>query len=158
MPQTWRTLLPTTTTAILFSTNYMYFIKNDFNYILFIRFYTARAYFLDTYSTAYHTWKFLNIYIPVTVHREQSVKKEYQQDHVLLHMGFLLVVLDVAGCGAVVLRCRVWALWRLLFELQPSQWSHPQRSTTVPQPATSNTTSKYTPYAVTRGLFSWRWA
>ena len=27
-----------------------------------------------------------------------------------------------------------------------------QRSTTVPQPATSNTTSKYTPYAVTRGL------
>jgi len=26
---------------------------------------------------------------------------------VLLHMGFLLVVLDVAGCGAVVLRCRV---------------------------------------------------
>jgi len=29
-----------------------------------------------------------------------------------------------------------------------------QRSTTVPQPATSNTTSKYTPYAVTRGLFS----
>jgi len=33
-----------------------------------------------------------------------------------------------------------------------------QRSTTVPQPATSNTTSKYTPYAVTRGLFSWWWA
>ena len=29
-----------------------------------------------------------------------------------------------------------------------------QRSTTVPQLATSNTTSKYTPYAVTRGLFS----
>ena len=29
-----------------------------------------------------------------------------------------------------------------------------QRSTTVPQPATSNTTSKYTPYAVARGLFS----
>ena len=27
---------------------------------------------------------------------------------------YLLVVLDVAGCGAVVLRCRVWALWRLL--------------------------------------------
>jgi len=43
-------------------------------------------------------------------------------------------------------------------EQQPSQWSHPQRSTTVPQRATSNTTSKYTPYAVTRGLFSWRWA
>jgi len=33
-----------------------------------------------------------------------------------------------------------------------------QRSTTVSQPATSNTTSKYTPYAVTRGLFSWWWA
>ena len=49
-------------------------------------------------------------------------------------------------------------LWRLLFEQQPSQCSHPQRSTTVPQPATSNTTSKYTPYAVTRGLFSWWWA
>ena len=28
--------------------------------------------------------------------------------------GCLLVVLDVAGCGTVVLRCRVWALWRLL--------------------------------------------
>ena len=27
---------------------------------------------------------------------------------------YLLVVLDVAGCGTVVLRCRVWALWRLL--------------------------------------------
>ena len=54
---------------------------------------------------------------------------------------YLLAVLDVAGCGTVVLR-----------------WSHPQRSTTVPQPATSNTTSKYTPYAVTHGLFSWQWA
>jgi len=60
------------------------------------------------------------LYVPVTVHREQSVKKEYQQD----------------------------------VEQQPSQCSHPQRSTTVPQTATSNTTSKYTPYAVTRGLFS----
>ena len=28
--------------------------------------------------------------------------------------GLLLVVLDVAGCGSVVLCCRVWALWRLL--------------------------------------------
>jgi len=37
---------------------------------------------------------------------------------------------------------------------QTSQCSHPQRSTTVPQPATSNTTSKYTTYAITRGLFS----
>ena len=27
---------------------------------------------------------------------------------------YLLVVLDVAGCGSAVLRCRVWALWRLL--------------------------------------------
>jgi len=42
-----------------------------------------------------------------------------RKDHVLLHMGFLLVVLDVAGCGAVVLLCRVWALWRLQLELQP---------------------------------------
>jgi len=32
---------------------------------------------------------------------------------------------------------------------QPSQCSHPQRIPTVPQPATSNTTSKYTPYAIT---------
>jgi len=39
--------------------------------------------------------------------------------------GFWLVVLDVTGCGAVVLRCRVWALWRLQLELQPSQCSHP---------------------------------
>ena len=37
-----------------------------------------------------------------------------RKDHVLLNMWFLLVVLDVAGCGAVVLRCRVWTLWRLL--------------------------------------------
>jgi len=60
---------------------------------------------------------------------------------------YLLVVLDVAGCGTVV-----------LLKQQPSQCSHPQRSTTVPQPATSNTTSKYIPYAVTRGIFSWWWA
>jgi len=71
---------------------------------------------------------------------------------------YLLVVLDVAGCGSVVLRCRVWALWRLLLEQQPSQCSHPQRNTTEPQPATSYTTSKYTPYAVTRSLFSRWWA
>ena len=32
--------------------------------------------------------------------------------------GCLLVVLDVAGCGTVVLGCRVWALWKLLLELQ----------------------------------------
>jgi len=38
---------------------------------------------------------------------------------------YLLVVLDVAGCGSAVLRCRVWALWRLLLEQQPSQCSHP---------------------------------
>ena len=31
---------------------------------------------------------------------------------------------------------------------QPSQWSHPQHSTTVPQTATSSTTRKYTPHAV----------
>ena len=30
---------------------------------------------------------------------------------------YLLVVLDVAGCSTLALRCRVWALWRLLFEL-----------------------------------------
>ena len=29
---------------------------------------------------------------------------------------YLLVVLDVASCGTVVLRCRVWALWRLLLD------------------------------------------
>jgi len=34
-------------------------------------------------------------------------------------------------------------------EQQPSQWSHPQHSTTVPQTATSSTTSKYTPHALT---------
>ena len=55
---------------------------------------------------------------------------------------YLLVVLDVAFCGSVVLHCRAWALWRLQLEQQPSQCSHPQRSTTVPQNATSNTTSK----------------
>ena len=48
-----------------------------------------------------------------------------RKDHVLLHIGYLLVVLDVVGCSSVVLRCRVWALWRLLLELQPSQCSHP---------------------------------
>jgi len=76
----------------------------------------------------------------MTVHREQSVKREYQQDatiqmftvnfrcllsttvstcfehhyshhqenedRVLLHMVFVLVVLDVAGSGCGVLRCR----------------------------------------------------
>ena len=34
-------------------------------------------------------------------------------------------------------------------EQQPSQWSHPQHNTTVPQTATSSTTRKYTPHAVT---------
>ena len=48
--------------------------------------------------------------------------------------GFLLVVLDVAGCGSVALRCRVWALWRLLLELQPSQCSHPTATFTVLTP------------------------
>ena len=56
---------------------------------------------------------------------------------------YLLVVLDVAGCGTVVLRwgcehcegcCRVWALWRLLFEQQPSQCSHPTATFTVVTP------------------------
>jgi len=50
---------------------------------------------------------------------------------------YLLVVLDVTGFGTVVLR---WGC----DHCEPSQWSHPQRSTTVPKPATSNTTSKYT--------------
>jgi len=50
-------------------------------------------------------------------------------------------------CGAML---RVWSLWRLLWvEQQPSQWSHPQHSTTVPQTATSSTTIKYTPHEVT---------
>ena len=67
---------------------------------------------------------------------------------------FLLVVLDVAGCGSVVLRCRVWALWRLLLELQPSQCSHP--TTQHHKTATSHIQhyQQTTPYAVIRGLFS----
>ena len=143
----------------------------------------------------------LFLYVPVTVHREQSVKKEFQQiqqyrwfivncrcwllttvstyfgylyahhqekrPHVTAYGVYLLVVLDVAGCSTVVLCwvcdhcegcCRVWSLWRLLFEQQTSQCSQPQCRTTVPQPATSSATSKYTPYAVTRGLFSRWWA
>jgi len=63
-------------------------------------------------------------------------------------------------CGATL---RVWKLWRLsaatFTVLTPYSNLHSahtlQRSTTVPQPATSKTTSKYTPYAVTRCLFSW---
>jgi len=68
--------------------------------------------------------------------------------------GCLLVVLDVAGCGTVVLRCRVWALWRLLLELQPSQCSHP--TTQHHKTATSHIQhyQQTTPYAVIRGLFS----
>ena len=65
--------------------------------------------------------------------------------HVLLHMGFLLLVLDVAVCGAVVLHCRVWALWRLLLDCSQAATftvlTPYKRSTTAPQPATSNTTS-----------------
>ena len=61
---------------------------------------------------------------------------------------YFLVVLDVAGCGTVVLR---WGCDHCegCCSTQPSQWSHPQRSTTVPQTATSSTTRKYTPHAVT---------
>ena len=80
------------------------------------------------------------LYVPVTVHREQSVKKEYQQNATIwmIYCQFqmfiidysldmfraslcpssgekttcyciwvLAGILDVAGCGAVVLRCRV---------------------------------------------------
>ena len=56
---------------------------------------------------------------------------------------YLLVVLDVAGCGTVVPRCRVWALWRLLLSSnlhsahtlqQPSQCSHPTATFTVLTP------------------------
>jgi len=85
---------------------------------------------------------------------------------------YLLVVLDVARCGTVVLRwgcdhcegcCSTrTAIFTVLTPYsnlhsahtlqQPSQCSHPQHSTTVPQPATSSTTSKITSHAVTRGL------
>ena len=90
-----------------------------------------------TYKFEYEEATF-KYYVPVTVHREQSVKREYQQDatiqmfifnfkrlllttvstcfghplcpssgeqtRVLLHMVFVLVVLDVAGSGFVMLR------------------------------------------------------
>ena len=49
---------------------------------------------------------------------------------------YLLLVLDVAGCGTVVLR---WGC------------EHCEGC------CSSSTTSKYNPYAVTRGLFSWWW-
>jgi len=64
---------------------------------------------------------------------------------------YLLVVLDVAGCDTVVLR---WGCEHC----EGCCWTARAANFTVPQPATSNTTSKYTPYAVTRGLFSWWWA
>ena len=59
-----------------------------------------------------------------------------------------------AGCGGLRYcdaMLRLWSLWRLLFDWQqqPSQWSQPQHSITVPQTATSSTTGKYTPHAVT---------
>ena len=67
--------------------------------------------------------------------------------------GFQLVLLDVAGCGAVVLRCRVWALWRSSCNLHSAHTL--QHSTTAPQPATSNTTSE-NPYAVTRSVLCFK--
>jgi len=33
---------------------------------------------------------FFKLYVPVTVHREKSVKKEYQQDAILLHLVGIL--------------------------------------------------------------------
>ena len=88
------------------------------------------------------------LYVPVTVHHEQSVKREYQQDatiqmfifnfrcffintvstcfghhyahhqenkhSVLLHMGFALVVQDVAGCICGALRCSVRTLYAVI--------------------------------------------
>jgi len=46
---------------------------------------------------------------------------------------YLLVVLDVAGCGTVVLRWGCEHYEGCSCKQQPSQWSHPQRSTTVSQ-------------------------
>ena len=68
------------------------------------------------------------------------IHHQENNDRVLLHMVFVLVVLDVAGSGFVMLRygcehCEGWCLSNL-------HSAHTlQRSTTVPQPATSNTTS-----------------
>ena len=66
-----------------------------------------------------------------------------------------LVLLDVVGSGCGALRCRVRALWRLLFNVQ---CSHPttQRPTTATNHIQQNQRS--TPRAVTHVLFSWRWA
>ena len=72
-----------------------------------------------------------------------------------------LVLLDVVGSGCGALRCRTQALWRFLFnsvKQKPSQCSHPttQHPTTATNHIQQNQRS--TPHAVTRSLFSWRWA
>jgi len=73
----------------------------------------------------------------------------------------LLDLLDVVGSGCGALRCRMWALWRFLFdsvEQKPSQCSHPttQRPSTATNHIQQNQNNA--PNAVTRSLFSWRWA
>ena len=73
----------------------------------------------------------------------------------------VLVQLDVVGSGSGALRCRMRALWRFLFDSEthkPSQCSHPttQRPTTATNHIQLNQSN--TPNAVTRSLFSWRWA
>ena len=113
----------------------------------------------------------------MTVHREQSVKREknnkMQQSDVYYqllsqHVSRIimpifrrtktvcyciwctaLVLLDVVGSGCGSLRCRMRGLWRL-----PSQCSHPtmQRTTTATNHIQQNQRS--TPYAVTHGLCS----
>ena len=64
------------------------------------------------------------------------------RDRVLCIWCTALVLLDVVGSGCGALRCRMRAL------LSPPQQL----------PSTSSRTRTSTPHAVTRSLFSWRWA
>jgi len=76
----------------------------------------------------------LNLYVPVTVHREQSMKREYQRDATI--QMFI-----------VNFRC-------LLLTTVSTCFGHPLCSITKPLPATSSTTSTNTICSNTRSLFS----
>ena len=126
----------------------------------------------NTNKMQQYTWFIVNsrcwlLTTVLTCFRHLYAHHQEKRPRVTAYGVYLLVVLDVAVCGTVVLLwgcehcegcCSTVRAATRLVEQQPSQCSHPQRSTTLPQTATSNTTSIYTPYAVTRGLFSWWWA
>ena len=103
----------------------------------------------------------LTCYVPVTVHREQSVKKGYQQDAKIqmIYCQFQMFIIDYC---LDMFRASLWpssgekttCYCILLLEQQPSQCSHPTTQHHSTATCHIQHYQQKTPYTVTRGLFS----